>query len=196
MPLCYNETSIEDGGNTVNYWMIVSVALALICAGTCIVYIQQRKELLLRKEHDGIPEQLRQEMDHYRRENVTLRRETAALYRALEDEQNYADDLEQELDEQYARLVHAEQRAERAEARRTDAEKEIYAGRMRSDLLERQLKELQDNQLAQEQLYQDIIRERDLTIAKLQESQPKRKPNKKKPDILDQQVTLEDLIGA
>lgn len=179
----------------MNYWMIVSVLLALVCAGTCIVYIQQRKELLLRKEHDGEPEQLRQEIDHYRRENVSLRRETAALYRALEDEQKYSDELDREFDEQYERLVHAEQRAERAEARRTEAEKEIYAGRMRANLLERQLKELQDNQLAQEQLYQDIIRERDLTIAKLQESQPKRRP-KKKPDILEQQVTLEDLLGA
>ena len=55
------------------------------------------------------------------------------------------------------------------------------------------VKEAHEEQLAQEQLYQDIIRERDETIAKLQEGQQKRRP-RRKPGVLDQQITLNDIL--
>lgn len=179
----------------MNYWVIVSALLALVCAGTCIVYIQQRKELLTRKEHDSEAELLRQECESIRRENVSLRREIAALCRDIENEQDYSADLEAELDAQDKRLADEMERADRAEARRTEAEKEIYASRMRAEQLAQQLKQSHQEQLAQEQLYQDIIRERDLTIAKLQES-PQKRRTKKKVEVLEQQITLEDLLGT
>lgn len=178
----------------MNYWIIVSAILGLICVGTCIVYIQQRRELLMRRERDSESEQIRQENEGVRRENVSLRREIAALCRDVEEEQRYSGELEAELDAQDERISHAEERADRAEARRTEAEKEIYASRMRAEQLAQQLKQCHQEQLAQEQLYQDIIRERDLTIAKLQEN-PQKRRTKKKVEVLDQQITLDDLFN-
>ena len=46
---------------------------------------------------------------------------------------------------------------------------------------------------AQELLYQDILREHEETIARMQE--PAKRRTKKKPEIFDQQITLNDLLG-
>jgi len=174
----------------VNYW-IVAAALAAACVAVGAICIRFRGQL---KQRESEVQQLRIEIDGIRRENVDCRREIAALCRELEDEQCYSDRLNQDLDDQYNRLLEAEQRAERAEARRTDAEKEIYAGRMRAEQLQQQLRQAHDEQLAQEQLYQDIIRDRDKTIARLQEKGRKHRMKKKR-EALDHQITLDDLLS-
>ena len=91
-------------------------------------------------------------------------------------------------------LQRAADRVAQAENRRTVAEKEIFASRMRLDQFQQQLKQAHDEQRAQEQLYQDIIYDRDQTITQLQEKLHKRS-KKKKPEILDQQITLDDLLN-
>lgn len=173
--------------------MIVSAVLALAAAGLAGLCHQQRNELLRQKEQEADAEALRQEVKRIRNDNARRRREIAALHRALEAEQEHSDDLELALEEQRERTLQAEKGIEQADARRIETEKEASAGRMRAGLLERQLKEAHEEQLAQEQLYQDIIRERDETIAKLQEGQQKRRP-RRKPGVLDQQITLNDIL--
>lgn len=175
----------------MNYWIVAAAAALAACVAVGVLCTRLRGQLK-RLEEDA--QQLRIEIDGIRRENVDFRREIAALCRELEDEQHYSDQLNQDLDDQYRQLLEAEQRAERAESRRTDAEKEIYAGRMRAEQLQQQLRQAHDEQLAQEQLYQDIIRDRDKTIARLQERSLKLRPKKKK-DVLDQQITLDDLLS-
>lgn len=174
------------------YWIIAAALLALGCAVVGARCVRQRRMLA---ERDAENERLRIEADGIRRENVDMRREIAALCRDVEEEQRYSDQLNEELDAQFQRLLDAEQRAERAEMRRTDAEKEIYAGRMRAEQLQQQLRQAHDEQLAQEQLYQDIIRERDQTIAALQDRLHKRH-KKKKTEVLDRQITLDDILSG
>ncbi len=172
------------------YWILA--ATGLICAIAVGIAIWQRRRIGQYEARDAECEQIRIDIEGIRRENIDLRREIAALNRDLDEEQAYSDSLAEEIDHQQAQLQHAMQRAENAETRRTDAEKEIYAGRMRISQLEQQLKQAYKEQANQEQLYQDIIRDRDQTIQKLQENSPKRR--KKKPDILDQQITLDDIM--
>ena len=177
----------------MNYWIIVSAALALACIALIIINRQQRGELLQRREQELDTDELRRQTSRIRSDNARRRREIAALHRALEAEQDHSDALECALEELRTRISDAEQRAEQADARRIGLEKEIAAGRMRAGLLEQQLRQAMEEQNAQEQLYQDIIRERDETIVRLQDAQPKRKP-RKKPEILGQQITLGEIL--
>ena len=114
--------------------------------------------------------------------------------RELDSERRYVDDLERVIEGKNLELQRADERVESAENRRTDAEKEIYARRMQIDQLQQQLDQAHESQLAQERLYQDIIFDRDQTIARLQEKMNKR-GKKKKNEVLDQQITLDDLFG-
>lgn len=132
------------------------------------------------------------EMDRLRSDNLRRRRETASLQRALEQEQDRSDAFEDALRQCEGRLRDAEDRLNTEERKRIAAEKEVYAGQMRAGLLERQLRQAVEEQTAQEQLYQDILKEREETIAKLQEQQ-RHRPRKKNV-ILDQQVTLSDIL--
>lgn len=172
----------------MNYWMVASIALALGLAAACIAMLLKERQMRAQRE------QARVETDHLRMENIELRRELGALERDLESEQRYSDSLEQKITVQQEELQRAAERVAQAEIRRTDAEKEIFASRMRLDQLQQQLKQSHDEQNAQEQLYQDIIRDRDQTIAQLQEKLHKRS-KKKKQDVLDQQITLDDLLS-
>ena len=79
-----------------------------------------------------------------------------------------------------------------ADARRIETEKAVAAAEMRARLLKGHCDRLQKEQLTQEQLYQDILKEREETISKLQD-QPKRRPRKRN-DVLDQQISLNDLL--
>lgn len=176
----------------MNYWIVAAVLAVSACIGIGVFCIRLRRQL---NQQEAEAQQIRIEIDGIRRENIDLRREIAALCREIEDEQRYSDQLNQDLDDQYQCLLVAEQRAERAEARRTDAEKEIYAGRMRAEQLQQQLRQAHEEQLAQEQLYQDIIRDRDKTIARLQEKNIKHRPKKKK-EVLDHQITLDDILSG
>ena len=63
---------------------------------------------------------------------------------------------------------------------------------MKARLLEKQYAELEQNQLAQERLYQDILREKETLIEQLQT--PPRRRAHKKPDVLDRQITFSDLL--
>lgn len=171
-------------------WMIATAVLALLCIALGVICIWLRKKLA---ERDAEIVQLRIDIDGLGRENVDFRREIAALCREIEEEQLYSDQLNEEIDRMNDRLSEAEQRAERAEARRTDAEKEIYAGRMRAEQLQRQLEQARTEQNVQELLYQDIIRDRDQTIARLQEKNRKHR-SKKKRETLDYQITLDDIL--
>ena len=69
----------------------------------------------------------------------------------------------------------------------------MSAARMRADLLEGQLTQLQKEQRAQEQLYQDILRDRDDTIARFQDQHQKRRA-RKKAETLDQQISINDIL--
>ena len=176
----------------MNVWIAAAALAASACMIVLAVCIRQRKQMA---RTDADVQQLRIELEGIRRENIDFRREIAALNRDIEEEQRYSDRLSEELDNQYRLLLEAEQRVERAESRRTDAEKEIYAGRMRAEQLQQQLRQAHMEQMSQEQLYQDIIRDRDLTIAKLQEK-GRRHRLKKKKEVLDQQISFDDLLGG
>ena len=179
----------------MNAWMIVSIVLAAVCAALIVYCVQQQSRLKGQEEQQESLEAARQEVLNVRSDDVRRRREIAALHRALENEQEHSEHLERELDELYFRLEDAQKRQEQAEARRIRAEKEVYAGRMRSDLLEKQIEQLRQEQLNQEKLYQDILSERESQIAQLQEGQAKRRVRKKS-EVLDQQVTLNDILGG
>ena len=166
--------------------MIASIALAAAFIAACIGLLVQRKRMRAeRMQHQ-------QEIEQIRAENIGFRREIGALERDLEAEQHYSDSLRQEIDDQKEELLRAAERVENAENRRTVAEKEIFASRMRLEQLQQQLDQAHAEQNAQEQLYQDIILDRDQTITRLQDRLHKRK--KKKTEVLDQQITLEDLF--
>lgn len=176
----------------MKYWILTAALTALACIAAVVLCIHSRKRL---KQQEAEIQQLQIEKDGICRENVELRREIAGLCRDLEEEQLYSDQLNQDLDDQYQLLLDTQERAERAEARRTDAEKEIYAGRMRAEQLQQQLKQSHEEQNNQERLYQDIIRDRDRTISELQDKLHKRR-KKKKPEVIDRQITLDDLLGG
>ena len=174
--------------------MITAAALALACIALAAFCTHLKNQLTRQTVQTDDMENLRQEIRTVRGEDVRRRREIASLHRALEAEQSYTERLENELDACYNQLQDARARSEQAETRRINAEKDVYACRMRTDLLEKQIARLNEEQLNQAKLYQDILRDRDLQIAQLQESQPKRRPRPKKSDVLDQQVTFSDLM--
>jgi len=177
------------GGRNVDYWMIAAAALALVWIATVVVWLRGR-----RKRRKQI-EQLNQENERLRDENISLRREIAALERDLEDEQAHSDELDAEIERLHGELAQAAERVGRAESRRTDAEKEMFATRMRIDQLQQQLSQSRTEQINQERLYQDIIEDRDQTISALQDKLHKRR-KKKKEDVLDQQITLDDILNG
>lgn len=172
----------------MNNWMIASIALAAAFIAASVYLLIKRKRMRAeRMQHQ-------QEIEQLRGENIGFRREIGALERELDAEQRYSDSLKQEIEDQKEELLRAAERVSNAESRRTDAEKEIFASRMRLDQLQQQLKQAHEEQRAQEHLYQDIIYDRDQTITQLQEKLHKRS-RKKKPEILDQQITLDDLLN-
>lgn len=180
----------------MNGWMIAAIALSVAAAALAVFCFRMRKQLKERDARDVEMSSLQQETYALRGENARARREIAALYRALEEEQDRSDAFEEAYNEQRSLLHQAGQQADRAEARRIEAEKDIYAGRMRISLLEQQIEAMQREQLAQEQLYQDILREKEETIFQLQNQQPKYRPKKKNDLLEQQQVTLDDILGT
>lgn len=176
----------------MNYWIIISVLLAMAAVFVTVVYRQQRRQLLQMKERESDVGTFEREVDRLRADNLRRRREAASMQRALEQEQDRSDAFEDALRQCEDRLRDAENRLDAAERRRIQAEKEASAGQMRAGLLEKQLKQALAEQSAQEQLYQDILKEREETIAKLQEQQRPR--SRKKAAVLDQQVTLNDIL--
>lgn len=187
--LCYNKESNGVRGKKVDYWMIAVAALTAILLALVILCFRMRRKYRAEKT------QLEQENGRLRDENISMRRELAALERDLEAEQAHSDDLALEIEELRTQLEQASERVRRAEDRRTDAEKEMFATRMRVDQLQQQLRQSRDEQNNQERLYQDIISDRDQTIASLQDKLYKRR-RKKKEDVLDQQITLDDILNG
>lgn len=173
--------------------MIAAILLALTAVVLAAVCIRQHRELEDARAQQENAESFRQDAAVLRGENARWRRENAALHRALQNEQAHSDDVECALIDQQRRAEDAERRADQANARRIEAERAVSAGRMRTDLLEGQLTQLQKEQRAQEQLYQDILRDRDDTIARLQDQHQKRRA-RKKAEALDQQITISDIL--
>lgn len=173
--------------------MIAAISLALTTAVLTAVCIRQRNHLTQARVLQEDADAFRREAAVLRSENARRRRENAALHRALQDEQSHADDVERALIQAQRLADDAERRADQANVRRIDAERAISAGKIRTDLLEKQLTQLQREQRAQEQLYQDILRDRDDTIARLQDQQQKRR-NRRKGEVLEQQITINDIL--
>ena len=174
--------------------MIAVATLLFIIVALSIAFAHQRSEV---QRLRGVEERARkneEELQFLREENVRQRREAASIERALNAQQQRTEDLLDELDEMDRALERAQQRIRNAEARMSDAEKDVFASRMRVGQLEKQLEKARREQLNQDRIYQDILRERDDTIARLQEAQPRRR-TKKKIDVLDQQITLNDILG-
>ena len=159
--------------------MIAAILLALTTAVLTVICIRQRYHLAQARSLQDDADSFRREAAVLRGENARWRRESAALHRALQAEQAHADDMERARIHAQHLADDAERRADQANRRRIDAERAISAGKMRNDLLEKQLTQLQREQRAQEQLYQDILRDRDDTIARLQVQQQKRRNRKK-----------------
>jgi len=176
-------------------WMIIAAVLALACAVLAVQYISLNRRLQQQDAQAADVEALRREIRAVRGEDVRRRREIASLRRALEEEQENSDALAQDLEYAEDKLREAVRLAEQADARRIRTEKDVSAHRMRADLLEKQIAQLNQEQINQEKLYQDILKERDAQIARLQDNQPKRRA-RRKPDVLDQQVTLDELFGG
>lgn len=176
-------------------WIIVAAALAVACAVLAVRCAGLNRRLQEQDAQAADADVLRREIRVVRGEDVRRRREIASLRRALEDEQDNSDALAQDLEYAEEKLREAVRLAEQADARRIRVEKDVSAQRMRAELLEKQIAQLNQEQINQEKLYQDILKDRDAQIARLQESQPKRKA-RKKPDVLDDQVSLDDLLGG
>ena len=177
----------------MNGWMIATgVLAAVLTALLCVcLYLINR----LRESRSGAVEltSLQQALYSARSECVRCRRELDEAYDDLEEEQARSVSFESAYFNQLALTEQALQRVQAEEARRIEAEKSVYAGRMRIGLLEKEVATLQSEQTAQELLYQDILREHEETIARMQE--PAKRRTKKKPEIFDQQITLNDLLG-
>lgn len=173
--------------------MIAAILLALTAVVLTAVCIRQHRELEDVRARQEDAESFRQDAAVLRGENARWRRENAVLHRALQNEQAHSDDLERALADQQHCIEDAERRADQANARRIEAERAVSAARMRADLLEGQLTQLQKEQRAQEQLYQDILRDRDDTIARFQDQHQKRRA-RKKAETLDQQISISDIL--
>lgn len=183
------------GGRALNYWMIAAIALAVGCAALLAALIRANARVSLQEAQRNDNDALRQELNNLRGEVARRRREAAGLHHALEEERKYSDALDRDIDELEMLLSQSKSRIDAADAQRIETEKQVHAGRMRIGLLERQVSELQNGQLAQEQMYRDILREKEEIIAKLQKTQSKQRP-KRKNDVLDQQITLSDILGG
>lgn len=177
----------------MNGWIIAAAALAALCGFLIARGARLKNQLQSRDSGAQELDVLRQELYAARCGEARRRRENAAIHRALQAEQRRNDELQQALDLQADQLAGAERRASEEEARRIAAEKSVSAVQMKVGLLEKQIETLEREQLAQEELYQDILRDREETIDRLQESHARRKI-RRRPDILDQQISFNDLL--
>ena len=173
-------------------WIILSALLAALSAGLAAACLRLKERLKQREAELLERAQADDELYRLRMDDVRRRREIAALNRRLEDAFAESDRLDAQLSELHRRAEAAEARAQQAEKRRIAAEKDVSAGEMKARLLEKQYAELEQNQLAQERLYQDILREKETLIEQLQ-TPPKRRAHKK-PDVHDRQITFSDLL--
>ncbi len=98
------------------------------------------------------------------------------------------------MDDLRSQLRYADQRTQSAEAHRIAADRDAAAANMRATLLENQLDRLQKEQAEQEQIYQDILREREDELARLREAHRPRA--RRKAEALDQQISLDELLGG
>jgi len=176
------------------YWMIAAAVLALGCAALGIFCGLLKRQLRTRTDQESAVAELEREVRIARGGDIRRRREIARLHQALDEEEAAVDALTEETERLREALEESERRTRAAELRRTAAEKEIYAGQMKLRLLEKQAEDTEQAMRAQEQLYQDILREREAAIARLQEGQKRKQ--RKKPEVLEQQITLDDLLGG
>lgn len=175
----------------MNYWIIITGVLILICIFLATVYRQQRRQLLSLKQQDSDASTLQREVDRLRTDSLRRRRENASMQRELEQEQDRNDALEEDLNRCMHQLEESQRHLAASDKRRIEAEKSVYAERIRRDLLEGELKQARAELTAQEKLYQDILKEREETIVRLQEQH--RRPKKKVP-VMEQQISLNDIL--
>lgn len=174
-------------------WIIAVTALATLCIALIVAYERLKGKIQQQTEDTAERDSLRAEIRRLRMDDVRRRRELTAMDRELDAQQLQYDELSAEFTHLRQQAEAAEHRAQMAERRRIATEKDLSASQMKLRLLETQYEELKGNQLAQEQLYQDILREKEELIERLQEA-PKRRP-RKKTDVIADQITLNDLLS-
>ena len=177
----------------MSIWIIAAILLAALCGVLAACTAGLKNQLRQQQDEVRAQEDLRSELQTARHEELRRRRENAALHRALETERRYSAELEQALNLQTEQVAEAERLAGIAEKRRIAAEKDLSANQMKIRLLERQIDELEAGQLTQDQIYQELLRDHETAIAHLQDQQ-KRRASRRKPDVLDQQISLNDLL--
>lgn len=177
----------------LNIWTIAAIVFAVLCGLLAAAAARMNRQLRQQESDVQEQEELRRELQAARHDEMRRRRENGALHRALEAERRYSAELEQALNLQTEQVAEAERLADIAEKRRIAAEKDLSANQMKIRLLERQIDELEAGQLTQDQIYQELLRDHEMTIAHLQDQQ-KRRTSRRKSDILDQQISLNDLL--
>lgn len=186
--------SRASGGTTLLYWIIAAAVLAAACAGLACLCVRLRRRAagLAQQLNDG--EAMRRELRALQEINARRLQDAGSLRRALQSAQDHAAALKESMDDLRSQLRYADQRAQSAEARRIAADRDAAAANMRATLLENQLDRLQKEQAEQEQIYQDILREREDELARLRETHRPRA--RRKAEALDQQISLDELLGG
>lgn len=174
-------------------WMMIVIMLGAGCAVLSVLCLRMRSRLSVQGRDEEAFARMEEQIRSLRGGEARLRREISGLRRALKAEREDNDWLERELEAACKRANTAELRASQAEARGMAAEKEASAGKMRGGILEKELAELEQAMRNQELMYQDILKEREQAMAALMEKQRSR--SRKRPGALDQQITLEELLG-
>lgn len=186
--------SRASGGTTLLYWIIAAAVLAAACAGLACLCVRLRRRAagLAQQLNDG--EAMRRELRALQEINARRLQDAGSLRRALQSAQDHAAALKESMDDLRSQLRYADQRAQSAEARRIAADRDAAAANMRATLLENQLDRLQKEQAEQEQIYQDILREREDELSRLREAHRPR--TRRKAEVLDQQISLDELLGG
>ena len=185
----------------MNAWMIAAIVFLLtaVVLGILLAMEMRNGELRTRQlENDN--RALQRQASRLKTGEQRRQEEMTLLKRELALQLDKAAQMEQEGGERAERYREVVERAQREEKRRMQAERELNAMRMREEQLEQQREALSHEKATliverreQQHMYEEIIRENEDTIVRLQSQNQKRK---RKIDVLEDQVTLNDLLGA
>ncbi|MBQ8088724.1 MAG: hypothetical protein IJ074_02675 [Clostridia bacterium] len=182
-------------------WMIISTILLLACAVLAVLWLREQrdKQFHIQQLYNDI-RALERSVSRLKNDQARRGQELALLRRELELERERGDSLVTESGDRTALYQEAVERAQSEEKRRIEAERGISAMKMREELLEkqrvelkRQKEELLVEQNEQARVFQEILHDQEETIARLQGAQAKKK---RKPAVLEQQVTLDEVLDA
>lgn len=185
----------------MNAWMIAAIVFLLtaVVLGILLAMEMRNGELRTRQlENDN--RALQRQASRLKTGEQRRQEEMTLLKRELALQLDKAAQMEQEGGERAERYREVVERAQREEKRRMQAERELNAMRMREEQLEQQREALSHEKATliverreQQHMYEEIIRENEDTIVRLQSQNQKRK---RKIDVLEDQVTLNDLLGT